>query len=163
MKTRLLIILPLVLFLIPFSDAHASCDGFFPIIHNVRAYDEASVVFFGTVIDSHVQSPHVPDPYDSEIIRPSPEYTSFTVHYILKGELDENSVATQPNSSVGYRGFVEGETYFVYAYGPQNEVNICTAPTMSLHGLFTFIFHMIFFLIPPGVVITVFLFWRKRK
>lgn len=163
MKTRLLIISSLVLLLIPFSDAHASCDGFFPIIHNVRAYDEASVVFFGTVTDAHVQSPPVSDPYNSEIIRPSPEYTSFTVHYVLKGELDENSVMTQPHSSVGYRGFVEGETYFVYAYGPQNEVNVCTAPTMSLHGLFTLIFHMVFFLIPIGIIIVVFLFWRKRK
>ena len=163
MKNRILIILPLILFLIPFSDAHGSCDVFFPVIHNVRAYDEASVVFLGTVIDAHVQSPHTSDPHDSEIIRPSPEYTSFTIHYVLKGDLDGISVITQPNSSVGYSGFVEGETYFVYAYGPQNEVNLCTAPTMSLHGLFTFIFHMVFFLIPIGIVIIVFLFWRNRK
>jgi hypothetical protein len=163
MKTRLLIILPLILFLIPFSEAYASCDVFFPIIHNVRAYDEASVVFFGTVTDAHVKSSPVPDPYNSEIMRPSPEHTFFTVHYILKGELDENSVMTQPNLSVGYSGFVEGETYFVYAYGPQNEVNICTAPTMSLHGLLTFIFHVMFFLIPLCIVIIVFLLWRKRK
>ena len=161
MKIKLLMIL--ILFLMPLSNVYASCDGFFPIFHNVRAYDEASTVFFGTVVDAHVRSPDIYDSDDGVIKRLSLDYTSFTVHYVLKGELNENSVTTNPHLSVGYDGFVEGETYFVYAYGPQNEVNICTAPTMSLHGVFTFIFHMLFFLIPFSIVFFVFLFWRKRK
>jgi len=163
MKSRLLIFLGLVLFLIPFSEAHASCASFIPVFHNVQAYDEASVVFFGTVINANVKSPDVSDPYNSEIMNPPPEYTSFTVHYVLKGDLDENSVMTKPNSSIGYNGFVESETYFVYAYGPQNEVSICTAPTPFPLGFLIFIFHTPFLLIPIGITIGIVVVWRKRK
>jgi len=163
MKTRLLIILPLVLFFIPFSDAHASCASFIPVIHNVKAYDEASVVFFGTVINANVKSLDVSDLYNSDIPISPPEYTSFTVHYILKGNLDENSVMTNPSSSIGYNGFVESETYFVYAYGPQNEVSICTTPTPFPLGFLIFIFHTPFLLIPIGIIIGAVAVWRIRK
>ena len=163
MKTRLLIILGLVLFLMPFSEAHASCTSFIPVFHNVQAYDAASVVFFGTVINAHVTSPDVPDQHNSEIRYPSPEYTSFTVHYVLKGELDENSVMTEPGSSIGYRGFVENETYFVYAYGPENQVYICTAPTQFPLGFLIFIFHTPFLIIPIVITIGMVVVWRKRK
>ena len=40
--------LALVLFSIPFLEADASCSSFVPVVDNILAYNEASVVFFGT-------------------------------------------------------------------------------------------------------------------
>ncbi|MFQ5440146.1 MAG: hypothetical protein ACE5DL_01645 [Nitrosopumilaceae archaeon] len=158
MKTRLLIILSLIAFTIPFSDADASCASFIPVLGNVGAYTEASVVFYGTVTQAN--EPHKPD---LEVIGLYPEYTTFEVHHVFKGQLLEDKVTTNPGSSVGYDGFEKGKTYFVYAYGPANEVNLCTAPASFPLALLTLIFHFPFLLIPLGFISGIVIVWRKRK
>lgn len=158
MKVRLLMFLALVLFSIPFLKADASCSSFVPVVDNILAYDEASVVFFGTVINAY--APHI---QDAQKTLTSLEYTTFSVHYILKGDLPENKVATHPNSSVEYIGFEDGETYFVYAFGPQNEVHLCTAPAVFPLSMMILIFHVSFLLIPIAIVVGLVVVWRKRK
>ena len=137
MKTRFLIISSLMLLMtMSFSEAYASCDSFIPVIHNIRAYDEASVVFFGTVTKAHeLSSP------ESQFTGIQYEHTTFVVHHVFKGVLDENRVTTIPDNSAGYNGFVSGGTYFVYAYGPTNEVRPCTAPVIFPLALPVLIFH----------------------
>lgn len=158
MKTSRLMILSLIVLMIPFSSAYASCATFVPVIDNIRAYNEVSAVFFGTVIKAHEQ------------IRPSErdvesyfEYTTFSVHYIFKGSLVENKVRTNPNLSIGYDGFEEGQTYFVYAYDPANEVYSCVAPMPFPTSLLLLIFHFPFALFPIGIITGVVIVWRIRK
>lgn len=128
-----------------------------PVIDNIKAYNEASVVFFGTVIKAY-------EPYkqDSEISSQE-EYTTFAVHYIFKGSLDENKVTTNSGTSIEYDGFVVGGTYFVYAYGPTNAVSVCTAPVILPHALPILIFHFLFLLIPIGIIAGIVVAWKKRK
>lgn len=143
--------------MISFSEAYASCDSFIPVIHNIRAYDEASAVFFGTVIESNESS------YDQfSNTEMNLKYTTFAVHHIFKGNLDGNKVSSH-NSSVGYDEFIVGGTYFVYAFGSSNEVNICTAPIIFPLAIPTLIFHFPFLLIPLGIIFGIVIVWRKIK
>ncbi|WP_179372754.1 hypothetical protein [Nitrosopumilus ureiphilus] len=156
MKTKLLVIVGLIVFLIPLSDVYASCATFIPGIDNIKAYDEASTVFLGTVIKAHEQQ-------NSDSGTAFSEYTTFDVHYLFKGSLIEGQVRTNPRSSTGYEGFEEGQTYFVYAYDPANEVYECIAPTPFPFAFPILILHFPFVLIPIGIISGVVIIWRKRK
>jgi hypothetical protein len=158
MKTRVLIIVSLVILLIPLSEVYASCSTFIPAIDNIKAYNEASTVFFGTVVKAHEQPNS-----DSTVAGTFSEYTKFDVHYIFKGSLIEDKVRTNPRSSIGYEGFEEGQTYFVYAYDPANEVYDCIAPTPFPFALPILILHFPFVLIPIGIFVSVVVIWRMRK
>lgn len=147
----------LILFFIPLSSAYSSCASWISGMSDVRAFDEASVVFVGTVIEAHKPPPKSTPDFESYL-----EYTTFTVHFSLKGNLEDNNVTTTPNSSVGYNDFVVGGTYFVYAYPPYNEVNICTPPQIFPLFIPTLILYFPFLLIPIGII-GVFVVWRIRK
>jgi len=144
--------------MISFQDAYASCATFIPGIDNIKAYNEASTVFFGTVVKAHEQRDS-----DSATVGTYSEFTTFDGHYIFKGSLIENKVRTNPSSSIGYEGFEEGQTYFVYAYDPANEVYECIAPAPFPFAISILILHFPFVLIPIGIIGSIVIVWRKRK
>jgi len=156
MKTRTSSILILILVLIPIPSAYSSCASWIPGVSDVRAYSEASAVFVGTVIEANEPSKKGTEgsPYS--------EYATFAILYMLKGDLEDNKVVTNPKSSIGYNDFVVGGAYLVYAYGPNNSVNICTAPQIFPMFLPILMLHFPFLLVPIGIIGGL-IVWRIKK
>lgn len=155
MKTSLLIIIGVSFLVLGYPEAHASCATFVAGIDNIKAYNEASTVFVGTVQNAHVK----PDLESNTNV----EYTTFTIHYMFKGNLPEDKVRTNPMTSIGYNGFEEGQIYFVYAYDPANTVHLCVAPIPFPFAMPLLFLHFPFVLVPAGVIAGMVFFWRRRK
>ena len=142
--------------------AFASC-GSPPIIGaDFYNFDNAHVVFVGTVTD--IYNPH------PEIHTGIEEYDtiSFDVIRVLKGDVCDGTIRTG-HDSVGYNQFKVGESYLVYAFGGIRDVSQCTPPillsdasTLTIHEIVNY--YVLILLI--GVIVTIIIIvkiWRKRR
>ena len=123
MKTIFLIIviaLGIIFFPLP---SFASCAAPSPIGDEFENFVNADTVFIGTVID--IYNPHLEEHLGIQ------EYDTITfdVKRIIKGSIDEGKVITG-HDSVGYRDFIMGKSYLVYAFGQLNSVGQCTPPIL---------------------------------
>jgi len=159
MKTRVLIIIGIVLLVFPIIPAvDASCRTPSPIFNEIRLFDEAHTIFVGAVID--VYHPHAENAPEME-----PDVFTFDVDYYLKGKLKDNDVMS-PHSSGGYDDFVEGQSYLVFAFGGIDEVGSCSPPILMPSAtpvLILFYLTQYFLVIPIVIGGIVFAVWRKRK
>ncbi|MBS3925086.1 MAG: hypothetical protein KGZ34_00110 [Nitrosarchaeum sp.] len=160
MKTILLIIIIGIVFL-PIS-AHASCGAPPPLGAEYYNFQQADVVFVGTVID--IYNPH------PEIHPGTEEYDTITfdVTRILKGDADDGTV-TSGHNSIQYSDFEIGKSYLVYAFGDKRSVSICTPPVLLDESQITtsdFIYYVPLILVVTIVSIcgiVIFMIWRKNK
>jgi len=159
MKRRVLIIIGITLLMftiIPTADA--SCGAPLPIFNEIRLFDEAHTIFVGKVVD--VYHPHPENSPGME-----PDVFTFDVDYYLKGQLKDNDVMSN-HSSNGYDGFVEGQSYLVFAFGGIDEVGQCSPPIVlsSATPVLILLYLTQYILVIPIVVGgIVFVVWIKIK
>lgn len=161
MKTCLFILFVIILVLSSNQAAFASCATPTPIISEIQAFHESEAVFVGKVLETKYlhSDPRDDSGYDTVI---------FDDVYVLKGQISDGVRIASLPTSVQYEDFEVGQSYLVYAFGPNLDVSICTSPIvmpLAIPTLMLLTIIQYYFVIFPVVIggIVLFIVIRRKK